>query len=753
MRARPDFFPVICLLIFAGFVLSQPALALTPLNEGVNDLGLLHYTETPKTWTFNLDGTEKVEIGVYNSARAEPGRYGGWNAYLSINGDKIWRHTGDSTIYDYLMGKTVSESAYRNQYYDLSSEFHAGTNTVTYYHYTGDGDHGLKIRLTKGAVASVTPKPMPAVSTPAGTIAPSDSPPGDSGLLLVLAVIFLILIAAGIGFFYNRAKRAPATGRSATVPDLTIRQEPSEGPVPGPGNQYVPVPVSKMAEPEPETSTRNLKESKKIVRPLLSLTLDQTRLAADKWHKVGIQIKNTGDTCASDITFRFSDEFETRWIKPTTIDAGDTKNLEIGILPKKEGNIPLEIALDYRDTDKNAYRQTQEFWIDVSDRPAPDPGKDAGITPVSEILQKQAAGPVTLKQLPPELSDRYTESEFIGKGGFARVFKAKRKDGQYVAVKIPISLDESTGKSFIAELQNWTRLDHPNIVRVYNFNIMPCPYFEMELCDSSLAERKKPIDSEEAAWILFNICEGLKFSHANKIIHRDLKPQNILLKNGVPKISDWGLSRVISESSSSTVTSFTPYYAAPEQISGRHKDERTDIWQLGVILYELVTGVLPFTGESVIEIGMNIATKEPGRPSEIAGNAKPIEPVILKCLRKDPAERYPSVLELQKALGLYLRLNYAESLKMSVTARDFKKSAYYCGDLVLINLVTGDIASAYTFLSDLAQYAEGDVKAEILELSGQLKNRMDNSISEVPDELVKNAEFIVHKVSLGFRNV
>ena len=221
------------------------------------------------------------------------------------------------------------------------------------------------------------------------------------------------------------------------------------------------------------------------------------------------------------------------------------------------------------------------------------------MSPVGQFTPK----PLTPKQLPPDLSDRYTESEFIGKGGFARVFKAKRKDGKYVAVKIPISLDAMTGKSFIAEMQNWTKLAHPNIVRLYDFNIMPMPFFEEELCDRALADQKKPFEIEEAAWILFNICEGLKFAHKHKIIHRDLKPQNILLKNGVPKISDWGLSRIISESTTTSSMSFTPHYAAPEQINGRIKDERTDIWQLGVILYEL----LPAYCRSMVTVWSRLA--------------------------------------------------------------------------------------------------------------------------------------------------
>jgi serine/threonine protein kinase len=388
------------------------------------------------------------------------------------------------------------------------------------------------------------------------------------------------------------------------------------------------------------------------------------------------------------------------------------------------------------------YSDTFNFDIEVIEKGTTAP------YPVDRFTPK----PLTPKQLPPDLSDRYTESEFIGKGGFARVFKAKRKDGKFVAVKIPISMDAMTGKSFIAEMQNWTKLSHPNIVRLYDFNIMPFPYFEEELCDGSLADQSKPIESEEAAWILFNICEGLKFAHTQKIIHRDLKPQNILLKDGMPKISDWGLSRIISESTTTTATSFTPHYAAPEQINGRVKDERTDIWQLGVILYELVTGILPFNGYSIVEIGMNIATKDPKRPSEIQPDAQAMDVVVMKCLQKDPAKRYQKVLELQKDLALYLRITYTESLKMSVTANDLRRSAFYCGKVVLMSLSTGDMKSAYKYLLDLVHYSKGDVKVEAQELSEQLKMRMEMGVTEIPDELIQKAEIIVHQINLGSDN-
>ena len=483
-------------------------------------------------------------------------------------------------------------------------------------------------------------------------------------------------------------------------------------------------------------------------KPELVFNLAETRLIVDNWHKVELTITNVGDAHVSNVQLTFTDDFETRWITPVSVKAKESMTLNIGIKPKTQGKIPLEVSLSYMDYHRKEYKEISKFWIDVIGKEAFEPSKTPSSSPVDRFTPK----PLTPKQLPPDLSERYTEWEFIGKGGFARVFKAKRTDGQYVAVKIPISLDAMTGKSFIAEMQNWTKLSHPNIVRLYDFNIMPMPYFEMELCDSSLADRKKPIEIVEAAWLLFNVCEGLKFTHANKIIHRDLKPQNILLKKGVPKISDWGLSRVISESTTTTTTSFTPYYAAPEQISSEKKDERTDIWQLGVIFYELVTGQLPFTGDSMVAIMAAIASKNPQPPSSINLTSHDVESMIMKCLEKNPSKRYQSVLEFQKDLALYLRITYTESLKISVPANDLRRSAYYCGDLVMVNLLIGDLVSANKYLLDLVHYSNGDVKVQAQELSEQIKMRMEMGLSEIPDELIQKAEIIVHQVNIGSDN-
>ena len=518
--------------------------------------------------------------------------------------------------------------------------------------------------------------------------------------------------------FQNKAKeQLTKASKVGSVPESIVRK------------------VASSDIPTLQTAIHNIEDFITSATPRLSLTLEKTQFAAGEWHSSPIHIANTGSAHAIDVTFTLTDEFETRWIESSNIEAGASTDITIGLRPKQKGKIPLEIHVKYRDSRGKEYTQPFKYWVDVLDTVH-------GTQPPSPISQKPG-------QPPQDLSNRFTDWEFIGKGGFAQVFKAKRRDGQYVAVKIPISLDESTGRSFIAEMQSWTKLSHINIVKLYDFNIMPCPYFEMELCDSSLADRKKPIECEAAAWIIFNVCEGLKFTHSNKIIHRDLKPQNILLKNEVPKISDWGLSRIISESTSTTSTSFTPYYAAPEQISSEHKDERTDIWQLGVIFYELVTGLLPFTGDSYTAVMKAIETKNPALPSVINPSSHDVEAVIMKCLEKNPSKRYQSVIEMQKDLALYLRMTYTESLKMSVTANDLRRSAFYCGDLVMVNLLTGDMKSAYKYLLDLVHYSKGDVKVEAQELSEQLKARIDRGFDEIPPELIDKADIIVHKMKLG----
>ena len=497
--------------------------------------------------------------------------------------------------------------------------------------------------------------------------------------------------------------------------------------------------------PKVRGSIRQIEEFMETAHPDLAMQIPKPDLHINTWRRVTFDVKNEGSAHAYDVTFSFTDDFETKLGNPKNIMVGETIQTEIGIKPVADGNIPLEITLSYQDKNKKRYRKNYESWINVENR---DTASSRPKGPVSDFSPK----PSMAGNLPAELADKYSDTSFLGKGGFARVFKATRKDGKEVAVKIPISLDASTGKSFIAEMQNWTQLKHPNIVQIYDYNIMPIPYFEMELCDRSLNELEKPLESNEASWIIFNACEGLKYTHSQKIIHRDLKLRNILLKDSMPKIADWGLSKVLTESKTSTGTAFTLYYAAPEQISNNPKTTATDIWQMGVIFYELMTNELPFSGESLIEVGMNIAQVEPPLPSSINPEAAPFDAIIRKCLEKDPKKRYQSAYDLQVDLSKSMNDQYAHLLQQSITAGDAKKSAAYCGELILTNLRTGDLVAAQRYANDLSVYAKGDVKELAETFAQRLEYLTAEGLYDVPDELVTMAELIVHKVWLGLGN-
>jgi len=392
-----------------------------------------------------------------------------------------------------------------------------------------------------------------------------------------------------------------------------------------------------------DPKVRKIKEvlEEKLKRPELKIKLLNSLFVLNRWDKVKMEVLNEGEVVAREITFKFSDEITVRNLPKVEVKPKSKEIVEFYLKPNALGEVPVEVEIRCKDHLNKKYKFKETVTIEVEEEVG-DTTIRKGTTPTGSTVRQ-----TTLRAFPPELREKYVEVEYIGKGGFARVFKAKRKDGKEVAVKIPISLDESVGKSFIKELTNWTRLKHKNIVKIYDYNILPVPYFEMELCDHSLADLEKPLDLEKAGWLIFNIAEGLKYA--------DLKPQNVLIKDGIPKISDWGLSKIMTESTSTTTDRcYTPLYASPEQIKGESKDERTDIWQLGVIFYELVTGELPFKGDSFHEIAISILTKEPVKPSEINPEAKEVEDIILKCLEKDKEKRYQSVEELQKDLAKYL---------------------------------------------------------------------------------------------------
>ncbi|WFN35656.1 protein kinase [Methanogenium sp. S4BF] len=256
---------------------------------------------------------------------------------------------------------------------------------------------------------------------------------------------------------------------------------------------------------------------------------------------------------------------------------------------------------------------------------------------------------------PATLSDRYREVTFIGKGGLARVFRAvRRKDGAVVAVKVPISFDETTGRIFLKEMKLWEGLSHPNIVRICSVNILPVPYVEMEYVPKSLAGVTLPLPPEEAVVIVEGIVRGLMYAHEHGIIHRDIKPHNILLaEENTAKITDWGLGAVMGDGHESSVVGFSIQYAAPEQIAPRRfgdADPRTDIYQTGIVFYELLTGRRPFGDGGLGEMTDAILSEIPAPPSSRVPAAAPWDDIVMRCIAKEKGDRYPSAAALAEAL-------------------------------------------------------------------------------------------------------
>jgi len=264
--------------------------------------------------------------------------------------------------------------------------------------------------------------------------------------------------------------------------------------------------------------------------------------------------------------------------------------------------------------------------------------------------------------IPPSLEKKYPDAVYMGEGGVGRVFKAwDANENRPVAVKIPIRFDEITGSQFTKELHIWQGLHHTNIVEMYAANVFPMPYIEMEYVESSLAVMKFPLDTMRAVKIITGVAEGLRYAHEQGIVHRDIKPENILITaNDIPKITDWGLAKALTDTKQTGLISFSLNYAAPEQLAPNIYGEAgrwTDIYQLGVLFYEMVTGRLPFSGAGMGEITQAILHNTPLPPEPVGRNADAINGIIERCLQKKPQDRYASVADILNDLR---HLNFEE---------------------------------------------------------------------------------------------
>lgn len=263
-----------------------------------------------------------------------------------------------------------------------------------------------------------------------------------------------------------------------------------------------------------------------------------------------------------------------------------------------------------------------------------------------------------------ETLDQYELTELIARSGMASIFKGRDlASGATVAIKVPYPQFESDvifyGR-FQREEEILRRLNHPNIIRVLTPRQKSRMYIAMEYVDGvslrAMMQDKGPLDIAQGLDLARQVCSVLAYIHGQGVVHRDLKPENILVtENGQVKIMDFGIAldesarRLTWSGVSSTIG--TPDYMAPEQVSGRRGDVHADIYALGTILYEMLTGNLPFEGENVYVVMRAKASEDPQPPSRYRPDLDPhLEELILHAIARQPRDRYSSTAEMQKDL-------------------------------------------------------------------------------------------------------
>lgn len=255
------------------------------------------------------------------------------------------------------------------------------------------------------------------------------------------------------------------------------------------------------------------------------------------------------------------------------------------------------------------------------------------------------------------ISDRYEIIEKVGSGGMADVYKARcHRLNRFVAIKVlkaEYSNDTSFVLKFRAEAQSAAGLSHPNIVNVYDVGDDDgLHYIVMELVEGitlkSFIERKGRLEIKEAVGIGIQIAQGLEAAHDNHIIHRDIKPQNIIIsREGKVKVTDFGIAKAATSNTINSNAMGSVHYISPEQARGGYSDEKSDIYSLGITLYEMLSGTVPFAGENTVSVAL----------LHIQGEATPLrqlnpqipyslEQIVAKCMEKKPERRYLSASEL-----------------------------------------------------------------------------------------------------------
>ncbi|MBO0839393.1 MAG: Stk1 family PASTA domain-containing Ser/Thr kinase [Sciscionella sp.] len=267
---------------------------------------------------------------------------------------------------------------------------------------------------------------------------------------------------------------------------------------------------------------------------------------------------------------------------------------------------------------------------------------------------------------PQLLSDRYELDDTIGYGGMSEVHKGRDiRLSRDVAVKVlraDLARESTFQERFRREAQNAAALNHPAIVAVYDTGETktengPLPYIVMEYVDGKtlrdIVKTEGPLSGKRAMEVMADVCAALDFSHRNGIVHRDVKPANVMItKTGAVKVMDFGIARALADGQAAVTQTAavigTAQYLSPEQARGESVDARSDVYSAGCVLFELLTGEPPFTGDSPVAVAYQHVREDPKPPSSVNPQVTPaLDAIVLKALAKNPANRYQTAAEMR----------------------------------------------------------------------------------------------------------
>ncbi|MDT5412029.1 MAG: eukaryotic-like serine/threonine-protein kinase, partial [Mycobacterium sp.] len=270
---------------------------------------------------------------------------------------------------------------------------------------------------------------------------------------------------------------------------------------------------------------------------------------------------------------------------------------------------------------------------------------------------------------PQHLSDRYELGEILGFGGMSEVHLARdvrlHRDVAVKVLRADLARDPSFYLRFRREAQNAAALNHPAIVAVYDTGEAetaagPLPYIVMEYVNGvtlrDIVHTDGPMTPTRAIEVIADACQALNFSHQHGIIHRDVKPANIMISTtNAVKVMDFGIARALSDSGNSVTQTAavigTAQYLSPEQARGDTVDARSDVYSLGCVLYEMLTGEPPFVGDSPVAVAYQHVREDPVPPSRrYEGISADLDAVVLKALAKNPENRYQTAAEMRSDL-------------------------------------------------------------------------------------------------------